>query len=218
MKVLMIGGSGAVGKATVASLLRIPELEQLTLLGRRSYEDFPKAKKITQVVVDFDNLASEFATNHSLFVGHSVIISSLGTTRAIAKDKETYRRIEVDYPVTFAQLAKNLDAKHAVLVSSTGASASSFNTYLAQKGEVENEWIKLGFDTLTILRPGFIGRGKDARPVEKLFGLVLHPIPSETIGRAIANRVRSVARDSLKEKGPQILKNKEIKGLALSKE
>lgn len=197
--ILVIGASGAVGRATVTKLLELSELKQLTLLGRRVYEGFPDDPRLTQIAVDFDNL--------KIPAGHNVIISCLGTTRAVAKDKGSYRKIEVEYPTQFARLAKAAGATRAVLVSSTGAKASSFVRYLAQKGEVEEAWTKLGFESLTILRPGLLGRGDRARPVEKLYALLQKPIPVSVVGQAIAS---VVTKSSSSHTQPSILTNRAI--------
>lgn len=199
LRILMIGGSGAVGRATVSSLLALSHLKKLTLLGRRLYEGFPDDSRLTQVVVDFDHL--------KVPSGHNVIVSCLGTTRALSKDKVTYRKIEVDYPVNFGKLAKNEGATQAVLVSSTGAKASSFVRYLAQKGEIEEAWTNLGFESLFILRPGLLERGDAARPVEKLYALLQKPIPVAVVGQAIASLV---AKPALSSGHPVILNNREI--------
>lgn len=210
ISVIMIGASGAVGKSTVASLLELSGLERLTLLGRKNYDIFPRDPRLKQIVVDFGDMDKAFESNKKEMYGHEVIISSLGTTRALAGDRATYRKIEVDYPTTFARLAKAGGAKHAVLVSSRGAKRSSCFKYLAQKGEVEEQWGKLGFDTLTILRPGLIGRGGEARAEERLFAWILKPISCSTIGHAIANRVQSVISLDAKETKALILTNPEI--------
>jgi hypothetical protein len=100
--------------------------------------------------------------------------------------------------------------KHAILMSSDGANAGSFLTYLSQKGEktvifcsvfvsqrtqkgqVEDEWKKLECDTLTILRPGVLDRGDQKNTMEKVMGVFMKPMPCSTVAQAIANRVRDL--------------------------
>ncbi len=126
-----------------------------------------------------------------MFAQHNAAISCLGTTKDVAGTAEAYRRIEVDYPNKFADLAKAAGVRHAVLLSSQGANATSWFTYMKQKGEVEDHWTSLAFDTLNIFQPGLLGRGDQMRPAEKVFAWVSKPIPVETVAKAIVTRLHN---------------------------
>lgn len=204
-RVLMVGASGATGIPTVNELLKSSNLDKLTLLSRRKQERITDSR-VEQVVVDFDKLSEV-----KLESNYDVIISTMGTTRAQCRDAAEYRTVEVVYPVQFAKLGIRLGAKHAVLVSSIGAKKGSYlGPYLSQKGEVEDEWKIIGFDTLTILKPGLLGRGEKMRVVEKISSWISTPIPCEIIGKAIASRVENVVAASAKEDSAMIQTNVEI--------
>ena len=55
------------------------------------------------------------------------------------------------------------------LCSSLGADAASRFTYLRTKGQLEDDLCKVGFPSVTIIRPGFIeGERSDRRPFQRL--------------------------------------------------
>jgi uncharacterized protein YbjT (DUF2867 family) len=80
----------------------------------------------------------------------------LGTTRRDAGSAEAFRRVDLDYVVAFARLAKRAGAQRFLLVSSVGASASSPFLYPRTKGEAEAAVTAAGFETLVIARPSFL--------------------------------------------------------------
>lgn len=108
--------------------------------------------------------------------GHvEAYVSCLGTTMKKAGSESAFLAVDRDLVLRFAQIAKDLGAKHAILVSSVGASASSGNFYLRVKGEVEKAFFKLGFTRADVLRPGLLlGRRNESRPGER-FAQLLAP-------------------------------------------
>ncbi len=81
----MIGATGAVGGHTFRTLLKIPELEQLTLLGRRPVADVQN-DAVQQHMVDLFDPSSytDFIT------GHQIAICTLGVGQTF---KNQQRRI-----------------------------------------------------------------------------------------------------------------------------
>jgi hypothetical protein len=81
---------------------------------------------------------------------------------------------------------------------------------MKQKGQVEDHWTALKFDSFTILRPGLLGRGNDMKTVEKMFAYIQTPIPCEIVGRAIAHRCVVTNLTATKEEKPTIWENPQI--------
>jgi len=103
-------------------------------------------------------------------------ICCLGTTLRKAGSREAFLAVDRDLVLRMAVIARTLGARHAVMVSSVGASAQSGNFYLRVKGEAERAVSGLDFDRVDLLRPGLLlGERAEARPGET-FARMLAPV------------------------------------------
>jgi len=155
LAVFVVGGTGEVGKEVVKELARQVGIERVTLIGRRAI-DLPAADQIynytkfTQAIVDFDKLATDHV---SAFDGFDVGICTLGTTRGTS-GKVGYYKVDHDYVVESARLGKLGGCKHFNLVTAGGSNKNSYFQYFKAKGQSEDEVSQMGFDRVTIYRPG----------------------------------------------------------------
>jgi uncharacterized protein YbjT (DUF2867 family) len=95
--------------------------------------------------------------------------SCLGTTIRAAGSREAFIAVDRELVLRLAQLAFEHGARHALLVSSIGASRQSGNFYLRVKGEVEDALAKIGFARIDLVQPGLlIGPRGERRPAERL--------------------------------------------------
>ena len=102
------------------------------------------------------------------------MVCALGTTRAKAGSAEAFREMDYGLPLAFARAAKRSGVERFALTSSKGAAASSTFLYLKVKGELERDLQQIGFKSLTIVRPGFIGGNRaEKRPAEALMSRLL---------------------------------------------
>lgn len=200
----MIGATGATGREVVRELLLLPNLSHMTLLVRKvNTTVIPTHDKIRQIEVNFDKLGFEFEEKK---IGqHTFVASFLGTTKAAAGSSENYRKIEVDYPRDFARCARNVLCEHAILMSSDGANPSSMIGYLAQKGQVEEAWKKLTFDSLTIIRPGVLDRGDLKNTMEKVMGVFMTPMKCTTIALAVKHRIRDIIWEGMQKEVKEVV-------------
>lgn len=156
LSALVVGATGEVGKAIVKELVKRSQFEKVTLLVRR-HLDLPSPdtdenyRKVDQKVIDFENL-SESA---DAFKGYQIGFSALGTTRA-KSGAEGFYRVDHDYVVETAKLAKQGGCQHFHLVSSGGANKNSYFLYPKTKGEAEEDVSKIGFERLSIYRPNLL--------------------------------------------------------------
>src|SRR5262249_10816457 len=119
---LVAGATGLVGKHVVDLLLGREEYGKVIAFVRR-----PLGKahaKLEERVVDFDALPGVVADD---------VYACLGTTIKVAGSKERFRRVDHDYTVEVARLAREKGAARLALVSAIGASAASGNFYLSVK-------------------------------------------------------------------------------------
>src|SRR3546814_66376 len=139
-------------------------------------------------VVDFDALPAD-----APWWAVDAAICTLGTTLAVAGSRDAFRRVDHDYPLAVARLARGQGARTFVLTSAMGADAHSSVFYNRVKGELEEAIAALDYPALVLVRPGLIdGERSERRPAEAAALLVsraLRPLlpakwrPSQ-IGRA----------------------------------
>ena len=214
---LVFGSSGLVGSHLVRLLNKNSIYEKIKLFVRSTSEI--KTSKIEIINTDFNNLS-----NHKEDINGDDCFFCIGTTKKNTPDKDEYRRIEYDIPVEIAKIAKSNSINSFFYVSSGFADPKSSSAYLKNKGQVEEELIKLNFSTLGIMRPSFlVGNRKEKRPGEevgifffKIFSPLLlgplkkmRPIQSEKVAKVMIK----VANENLKK---TIFESNEIAELALN--
>lgn len=173
-RIIMAGGTGLVGGLLTARLRRRPDVT-LDSLVRNPRQ--PGERK-----VDFAALAA-LPTAPA-----DVAICCLGTTRRAAGSAAAFRRVDHDYVLAFARLARDAGAHHFIMVSSVGAGGRGL--YLATKGEAEAGVAALGFDRVDTLRPSLLlGPRAERRPGEWLaqrIAPMLDPLLAGPLGRYAA--------------------------------
>ena len=214
---LVFGSSGLVGSHLVRLMNKNSNYEKIKLFVRSTSEI--KTSKIEIINTDFNNLS-----NHKEDINGDDCFFCIGTTKKNTPDKDEYRRIEYDIPVEIAKIAKSNSINSFFYVSSGFADPKSSSAYLKNKGQVEEELIKLNFSILGIMRPSFlVGNRKEKRPGEevgifffKIFSPLLlgplkkmRPIQSEKVAKVMIK----VANENLKK---TIFESNEIAELALN--
>lgn len=155
---VVAGGTGLIGKTVLQLLGGDANYHRVTSLVRR---EVPVPAGITLQQVNFDRL------DDTVLPAVDDAFCCLGTTRKAAGSDEAFRRVDFDYIVGFARLAKRAGAQRFLLVSSVGASAGSPALYIRTKGECEEAIKAIGFTTVVILRPSFLmGSRSEARTGE----------------------------------------------------
>ncbi len=189
MRLLLVGATGLVGRHVLALALSEPRIGAVVAPVRR---DLPAHPKLLAPVVDSEQLpeAAEWWQADA-------VVCALGTTMRVAGSKDAFRRVDYDYPLSIARLARQHGTPTFVLNSAMGADPSSRFFYNRVKGEVERDLAAMGFRSLTLVRPGLIGgMREEVRPGERAAAFVLgllHPIlprrlrinPADTIARAM---------------------------------
>jgi len=168
-KLLIVGATGLVGGEALKLALQDKRVSHVVAISRRPIPSHPK---LENHVVDFNALPEDAA-----WWNVDAAICALGTTKRKTKSSKEYHKIDVEYPVSIAKIVRTKGAKSFAVVSSTGASLHSPSSYLRMKGEVENELSKIGFFSLTIVRPSFIsGIRQETRPMENAFSSLFNLI------------------------------------------
>jgi uncharacterized protein YbjT (DUF2867 family) len=155
---VVAGGSGLVGGTLLELLGKDANYQRVTSLVRR---EVPAPPGVVVQRADFERL------DELVLPEVDDAFCCLGTTRQAAGSAAAFRRVDLDYVVAFARLAKRAGALRFMLVSSLGASPSSPFLYPRTKGECEAAVSAIGFTTVVIVRPSFlVGARAQARPGE----------------------------------------------------
>lgn len=146
---IIVGASGLIGSNLVKFLLESSQYAKVLVLVRK---ELPlQHKKLAQLVINFDEL-----DKHTEAIKGHAVFSCLGTTKAQTPDKKQYRKIDHDYPLLLAQIAKQNGVEQFHVVSSIGANKNSSTFYLKLKGELEDGLKKLRLKALHIYQPSML--------------------------------------------------------------
>ena len=170
---IVVGASGLVGKQVLDILLADDYYRTVVSMTRR--EQDLQADRLMQYVLDYERLDEV-----EELIAATDIYCCLGTTMKKAGSKEAFRKVDHDYVLDIAKIARKNDAQQFLLVSSIGANAKSKNFYGSVKGEVEEGLKEIGFPKLHIFRPSVLtGDREESRPSEKMsatMGNILKPV------------------------------------------
>ena len=199
---LLAGATGLVGAHALEALLEAPDIGRVFAITRRPLGR--EHSRLANRIVQFDNIEAQLKG-----LSCQVAVCCLGTTRRQAGSEPEFRRVDVDYVLAFARVAKAAQAQRFVVVSSVGADPQSKNFYLRTKGEMEAALVNVGFVSLDILQPGLLlGFRHQMRPLE-LGAMVVMPlvnpflrgnreafraIGAKTVGAAVVGAMRSGRR------------------------
>lgn len=196
----ILGYTGETGKALVKELSRAQYFSRVVLIGRRKV-DLPEDvnKDFEQKVVDYDKI-NEY---EEAFRGCQIGFCCLGTTRGKAGAKG-FVKVDRDYVLQAAEVAKTAGCQHFHLVSSTGADKTSLLLYPKTKGEAEEGLKDMKFDRLSIYRPGLLLCDRtESRPMERVAMICFTPFAKlfPTVGSVSTEKLaQAMINVSLKDK------------------
>ncbi|MES2803813.1 MAG: NAD-dependent epimerase/dehydratase family protein [Bdellovibrionota bacterium] len=145
---VIIGATGLVGTELVHALSYSQHYDKIFVLTRRHVEY--TGKNVEPIVLDFAQLEKqEFATGADYFC-------ALGTTIKQAGSQREFHKVDYDYVLSFAKVAKKCSANSFHLVSALGASPSSTNFYSRTKGEIEKAIAALELNKFRIYQPSLL--------------------------------------------------------------
>lgn len=212
---LLAGATGLVGQALLRQLARDPHVGAIKALVRRPPQGIDAAR-VQACMADFDRLAEQAAAHPDWFTADWVFCA-LGTTIKKAGSQEAFRRVDHDYPLALAKLARAQGARHFLLVSALGADARSRVFYSRVKGELEQALRALGFESLTIAQPSFLDGPRQefrlgerlALPLARLVPGAWKPVHVDHVAAAL------IAAAHRGAPGAQVLSNKALRASTL---
>jgi uncharacterized protein YbjT (DUF2867 family) len=155
---LLAGSTGFLGNDILKELGGIES--QTVALSRRAISNLPDNAQ--ELIIDFDNLSELVIpkVNHVyLSLGYPLYYHNVMGFMSNSLKKDLYL-VEFTYQLEIAKKAKEVGAKNISLISAVGANSNSKNFYLKTKGMLEEEIIKLGFESINIFQPGHLRGNK----------------------------------------------------------
>ena len=157
---LVIGSTGLVGSLLVKEL--IAKNISTIAVTRRPIKNNSYSNSLLEV--DFNS-----AIDNKKIPPCDHIYICLGSTIKKAGSQQAFRKVDFEYSLEFAKIARNMGVKKISLVSSVGANCNSKNFYLRVKGELEEAIDSLDYDQINIYRPSLlIGTRDETRFLEKM--------------------------------------------------
>jgi uncharacterized protein YbjT (DUF2867 family) len=185
---LILGATGLVGNELISLLLE--KENKVRLLLRRKLD--LKSKKIQQIVLEeLDSMTLEH------FKGVVTVYCCLGTTIKTAKTKDAFKKVDYEYPLMAARLAKEAGVKNFICISAKGSSIDSAFFYPQVKGELERDLKAVGIEKLHIVRPSLlIGERSEFRlgeAIGQLFSKSVLPLLKSVLGTYSPIEAKKVA-------------------------
>ena len=179
LRVLLVGGTGAVGSEVLRLALADERIERVTAPTRRP---LPPHTRLDNPVLDLATLAED-----SPYWRVDGVICTLGTTIKVAGSQAAFAAVDRDLSLRVARCARRAGATRFALNSSLGASPGG-NFYLRTKAQAEQAIGELGYPSYTVVRPSLI----DAKRDEPRFGEQLGVLVARVLRPIIPRRYRPV--------------------------
>tara|TARA_Y100000022_G_scaffold106777_1_gene92136 strand:- start:1629 stop:2276 length:648 start_codon:yes stop_codon:yes gene_type:complete len=129
-------------------------------LGRKAIPNLPKDSE--ELLIDFDNLDQLTLPEIDhvyLSLGYPLIYHNVMGLMSASLKKDFFL-VDFTYQLKIAKKAREVGAKNISLISAVAADSNSWNYYLKTKGMLEEEIIKLGFESINIFQPGHLTGNK----------------------------------------------------------
>lgn len=183
--VIILGATGLVGSRLLSLALSDQRITSVCAPTRRPLSAHPK---LSNPIIDYGKLPD------ADWWHADAVMCALGTTIKQAGNKTAFRTVDHDFVLAAANRAKSAGCRTFVQNSSLGADASSGNFYLKVKGEIEQALAKLGFESLTFVRPSLLDGGP--RP-ERRYGEEIGLWLGKRLNVLIPMRYRPVSTQSV---------------------
>lgn len=204
--ILLAGATGLTGEHLLDRLLSEPTISRVLAPTRRALAAHPN---LENPVGDIAQLLPQ--------LGGPVDIAycCLGTTIKAAGSQAAFRQVDHDLILSYAQRAREMGARHLLVISAIDADPSSANFYNRVKGETEQALRAQDWPQLTIARPSLlIGSRVEPRLMERIVAPLSKLIPGKYHGIEACQLARALWRLALEEQdGIRVVESDELRRL-----
>lgn len=204
--ILIIGASGLSGEHLLDRVLNEPTVQRVLAPSRRPLAEHPH----------LDNPRGNLQEVLAQLQGPiDIAFCCLGTTLRQAGSEGAFRAIDRDLVIACAQRARELGARHFIVVSALGADPRSRVLYSRIKGEMEEALKAQDWPQLTIARPSLLlGPRREQRLIEQLAAPLARLLPGKWRAISVCTLARALWRLALEERrGIRIVESDELRHL-----
>ncbi|UTW06553.1 oxidoreductase [Pseudomonas benzenivorans] len=190
-RILLAGATGLTGEHLLDRLLSEPTVERVLAPSRRPLAEHPH----------LDNPVGELLESLPQLSGPiDTAFCCLGSTIRQAGSQEAFRAVDHDLVLAFAERARELGARHLLVISALGADPQSSVFYNRIKGEMEQALMAQDWPQLTLVRPSLLlGPRREFRLGERLAAPLLRWLPGKYGGIEATVLARALWRLALEE-------------------
>ena len=204
--ILLAGATGLTGELLLDRLLNEPTIKRVLAPSRKPLAAHPHLENpVGDPAVFLPQLSGPV----------EVAFCCLGTTIKQAGSEEAFRAVDHDMVVAFAKRAREMGARHLIVISAIGADPKSSIFYNRVKGEMEQALKAQDWPQLTIVRPSLLlGERLEPRLAEQLAGPLSRLIPGKYHGIEVCELARAMWRLALEEQdGVRVVESDELRKL-----
>src|SRR5690606_36107685 len=204
--ILLAGATGLTGEHLLDRLLSEPTISRVLAPSRRPLAEHPH----------LDNPVGELAQLLPQLGGQiDVAFCCLGTTIKQAGSQDAFRAVDHNLVLAFARRARELGARHLLVISALGADPRSSVFYNRVKGEVDEALKAMDWPQLTLARPSLLlGPRREFRLGERMAAPLLRWIPGKYRGIEATVLARALWRLALEESdGLRIVESDDVRRL-----
>ncbi|MFG0419088.1 oxidoreductase [Pseudomonas sp. zjy_8] len=204
--ILIAGATGLTGEHLLDRLLSEPTVARVLAPTRRPLAAHPH---LENPVGELQGLLPQLSGQVD------TAFCCLGSTIKQAGSQEAFRAIDHDLILAFARRARELGARHLVVISALGANPKSSVFYNRVKGETEEALKAMGWPQLTIARPSLLlGARHEFRLGERLAAPLLRWLPGKYRGIDACALARALWRLALEEEdGIRVIESADLRRL-----
>ena len=204
--ILIAGATGLTGEHLLDRVLNEPTVTRVLAPSRKPLADHPHLENpVGDPSVFLPELKGRV----------DIAFCCLGTTIKLAGSQEAFRAVDHDMVVAFAKRAREMGARHLIVLSAIGADPKSSVFYNRVKGEMEQSLRAQEWPQLTIARPSLlIGDRTEPRLTEQLAAPLSRLIPGKYHGIEACQLARALWRLALEEQnGVRVVESDELRKL-----
>ncbi|MCU1737035.1 MULTISPECIES: NAD(P)H-binding protein [Pseudomonas] len=204
--ILLAGATGLTGEHLLDRLLNEPTVTRVLAPSRRPLAEHPHLENpVGDPAIFLPQLSGRV----------DLAICCLGTTIKLAGSEEAFRAVDHDMVVAFGKRAREMGARHLIVVSAIDADPKSKVFYSRVKGEMEQSLRAQNWPQLTIARPSLLlGERIEPRLAEQLAAPLSKLIPGKYRGIEACQLARALWRLALEEQdGVRVVESDELRRL-----